>query len=211
MNKILLLLLCLYTTVQVQAQHFEDDFSSYRLGTMPSQWITHGTGSVESIPGVPGQWFALSPSHTYKIKEPVALPEKFTLSFDIFARAATGLRFELDFGFDYQKGITHHYFLGSRNPLNIRASYQFNSIEVSSRELGSLTRSAYALPMQPYANGILHVKMIIDGEQLRVYLDNTKIVDAALLDPKTKKYFYLALQNEQKDAQVYISNVKISR
>lgn len=188
---------------------FFDDFGKSPVNSMASRWTSNGTGSVELVPGVSGKWLKLYPKNTYKIKELITIPENFSLSFDLLTRAETGLDFDLDFGFDYQKGVGEHYFLAERNPINVKASFRFNRFVFTSKESNPNRRSELDANMSFFANDIMKVVILVEGNRMRTYINNYKVLDSELIDSNTKKYFYLALQNDQKDANVYISNVKL--
>jgi len=185
---------------------FFDDFSQSMTGSMATKWTSNGTGSVESVSGVPGQWLKLYPKNTYKIKQLITIPENFSLSFDVLTRAETELNFDLDFGFDYQKGVGDHYFLANRNPINTKASFRFNNFLFTSTESSPHKRSEVGANMSFFANDIMNVLIVVQGSRMRTYINNYKVLDSELIDPHTKKYFYLALQNDQRDADVYFSN-----
>lgn len=188
---------------------FFDDFSKSPVNSMATRWSSNGTGSVELVPGISGKWLKLYPKNTYKVKELISIPENFSLSFDLLTRAETGLDFDLDFGFDYQKGVGDHYFLAERNPINVKASFRFNRFIFTSKESNPDRRSELDANMSFFANDIMKVVILVEGNRMCTYINNYKVLDSELINPNTKKYFYLALQNDQKDADVYISNVKL--
>lgn len=190
---------------------FFDDFEKSELGEMATKWTSNGTGSVESISGVSGRWLKVYPKNTYKIKELIAIPENFSLSFDVLTRVETERKFAIDFGFDYQKGIGEHYFLAERNPINIEASFQFDRFTLTSKEVTPKKQSDVDANMSYFANDVMKVLIRVEGNRMRVYINDFKIADSELIDPMTKKYFYLALQSDQEDADVYIKNIKITK
>lgn len=190
---------------------FFDNFSEEAIGGMASRWTSNGTGAVETVPGAEGKWLKLFDENTYKIKELVHIPENFTLEFDILTRAESNNGISLDFGFDYKKGVGRHYFLADGNPINIEASYHFNSFEFTSKEVYPKKKSDIEANMSYFVNNVMKVKIRVDNNRMRAYIDEYKVLDTEMTDPKTKKYFYLAANNEKNRAGIYLGNFRITK
>ncbi|MCA4809659.1 hypothetical protein IF128_07885 [Empedobacter stercoris] len=190
---------------------FEDDFSANSVGNMATKWTSNGMGRVENVSGYPGKWLRLYDDNTYKIKELVHIPENFTLEFDVVVLSDTSKEINLDFGFDYVKGVTQHYYIGSRNPINIRASYRFDNFEFTSKELDGTKRSSVDANMSYFINNKMNIKISVEQDRMKTYVNNYKILDTEMVNPQTKKYFYLALDNDKNPAQVYLGNFKITQ
>lgn len=190
---------------------FSDDFSADSEGEMASQWTSNGRGTVKNVEIAKGKWLQLFDGNTYKIKNLIRIPENFTIEFDVLALSEQKHEFRLDFGFDYQKGIGKHYYLANRNPLNINASYWFNRFEFHSNEVEPNKSSEVNANMSYFVNDIMKVKIRVEGNRMRTYVNEYKILDTEMVDPNTKKYFYLALNSDDKTAEVYISNFRIDK
>lgn len=190
---------------------FMDDFSADSIGEMPKKWTSNGRGAVSKVAIEGGNWFRLNDANTYKIKDLVRIPENFTIEFDVVALSEGKNRFSLDFGFDYQKGVGNHYYLGKRNPVNIQASYWFNRFEFSSNEIQPNKYSEVNANMSYFANDVMNVKLRAVGDKLSVYVNEYKILETEMLDPITKKYFYFAVNQDDKEAEIYISNFRIDK
>lgn len=188
---------------------FADDFARDDDGRMASRWTSNGTGTVSEVEGMPGKWLQLFDKNTYKIKELYRLPKDFTLEFDVLTFCGTEPKFDLSFGFDYQSGVGNHYFLPARNPINIRASYRFNRFEITSNEWDPYKASEIEANMSFFVNDVMKVKLVVQGERMHAYVNETKILDTEMLDVNSRKYFYLALNSDAPQARVYISNVLI--
>ncbi|HEY4539726.1 MAG TPA: hypothetical protein VIG94_06925 [Faecalibacter sp.] len=189
---------------------FSDDFTSEALGSMAKQWTSNGTGSVTEINGFAGRWLKLFDQNTYKIKNSNGLPSNFTIELDVVVLDDGQKKIALDFGFDYKKAANEHYYLADRNPLNIEASYQFDSFNFTSNELSSKKQSSLKSNMAYFINDMMRLKISVFGEQMKVYVNDYKILDTEMSNPNSKKYFYIATENEKNAAQIYISNVKIT-
>ena len=190
---------------------FADDFSKDVIGEMATQWTSNGRGIVQDVDMVQGKWLELFDGNTYKIKSLVRIPENFTVEFDVLALSDQKHQFRLDFGFDYQKGVGNHYYLAKNNPLNINASYWFNRFEFNTKEVKPNKNSEVKANMSYFVNDIMKVKIHVEGERMRTYINEYKILDTEMVDPMTKKYFYLAFNSDDKTANVYISNFRIDK
>lgn len=190
---------------------FIDDFSADAVGNMPSKWTSNGNGEVRKVSIAEGNWFRLYDGNTYKIKDLVRIPENFTIEFDVIALAEGKNRFSLDFGFDYQKGIGNHYYLAYQNPVNIHASYWFNKFQINSKEVDPKKQSEIKANMSYFVNDVMKVRLKAVGNQMSVYINEYKIADTEMLDPMTKKYCYFAINQDDKDAEIYISNFRIDK
>lgn len=189
---------------------FFDDFSTETVGEMAARWTSNGMGTVSEVQGVGGKWLKLYHENTYKIKELVRIPENFTLEFDLLTLADSKDGLVVDFGFDDEKGISKHFYLADRNPINIEASYRFDSFEFTSNELQPTKRSKIKANMSYFVNDIMKVKISVAGDRMKAYIDEYKVLDTEMVNPITKKYFYIAVQNEKNAAEVYVSNFIIN-
>lgn len=192
-------------------QVFYDDFSNEVNGNMASKWTSNGTGKVEEVSGIEGKWLKLYDANTYKIKDLVRIPENFTIEFDLLTLSETKNEFAVDFGFDYQKGVGSHYYLADRNPINIEASYRFNWFEITSKEVDPSKKSEVRANMSSFVNDVMKVKIRVVGKNMQTYINGYKILDTEMVDPTTKKYFYLAVDNESPSSSVYFSNFRIDK
>ncbi|WP_461533250.1 hypothetical protein [Sinomicrobium sp.] len=190
---------------------FEDDFSQEAEGNMASRWTSNGTGTVETVDGVPGKWLRVYPENTYKIKDLMPMPENFTLEFDLLTRADNYKDLETPaFGFDYNKGVSKHYYLAAQNPINADLSYQFGNIEFTSKEVGSdRKRSEMDFPMSYFVNDVIKVQVQVEASRMKVFANKYKILDTEMVDPHSKKYFYFA-SDGNKHSRMYIGNVRIA-
>lgn len=190
---------------------FEDDFAANNIGNMATKWTSNGMGRVENVSGYSGKWLRLYDDNTYKIKELVHIPENFTVEFDVVVLSDTSKEINMDFGFDYVKGVTEHYYLANRNPINVRASYWFNNFEFTSKELDGGKRSSVDANMSYFINNKMNVKISVEQDRMKTYINDYKILDTEMVNPQSKKYFYLALDNDKNPAQVYLGNFKMTK
>ncbi len=190
---------------------FIDDFAQDNTGEMAKRWTSNGRGAVNTVDIADGHWLELFNANTYKIKELVRIPENFTLEFDLLSTSDTKHEFEVNFGFDYEKGVSKHHYLAYQNPINIKASYRFNVFEFASKEVQPAKRSEVKANMSYFVNDIMKVKIKVTGEKMCTYINDYKILDTEMVDPMTKKYFYVAVNSDDTTAKFYISNLRIDK
>lgn len=190
---------------------FADDFSKDNIGSMAQHWTSNGRGTVSTVSFAKGQWLELFNRNTYKIKDLVRIPENFTLEFDLLTTSDGKHEFEVDFGFDYEKGVSKHNYLAYQNPVNIQASYQFNYFDITSKEVQPDKKSEVKANMSYFVNDIMKVKIAVLGNMMTTYINDFKVLDTEMIDPETKKYFYIGLNSNDPTAKVYISNVRIDK
>jgi len=192
-------------------QVFFDDFVQEVNGNMASKWTSNGTGRVEEVAGFSGKWLKLFNANTYKIKDLVRIPENFTIEFDLLTLSETKNDFAVDFGFDYQKGVGRHHYLADQNPINIEASYRFNWFGITSEEVDPRKKSEVKANMSTFVNDVMKVKIRVVGTNMQTYINGYKILDTEMVDPTTRKYFYLAVDNDSPSSSVYLSNFRIDK
>jgi len=189
---------------------FFDDFSGETPGAMASRWTCNGTGAIATVDGFDGQWLRLYSENTYKIKELVRIPENFTLEFDLLTLADNKDGMTIDFGFDHQKGVGKYYYLAYRNPINIEAAFRFDQFTFTSNEVDPAKKSEIDTDMSYFVNDVMKVKIRVQGDRMSAYIGQYKVLDTEMVDPMTKKYFYIAVENKENRGEIYLGNVKIS-
>ena len=189
---------------------FFDGFNQETEGKMASRWTSNGRGTTRTLSAFEGNWLQLYNENTYKIKDLIRIPENFTLEFDLLVLADDQDDLEINFGFDHQKGISNHYYLAERNPINIEASYRFNRFSFTSNELGSRKSSDVDARMSYLVNDVMKVQIQIVGDHMTAYINKFKVLDTEMVDPQTKKYFYIAVDSDKNKGEVFIDNVHIS-
>lgn len=198
-----------YDFVQGTEVVFADDFKNETVGGMARHWTSNGTGAVEMVDGE--KWLRLFDKNTYKIKDLVRIPENFTLEFDLMTRAENKNNLDVSFGFDYEKGVGEHKFLTDRNPVNVRASYHFDEFTFTSKEVEPNKKSEIKANMAYFVNGTMKVKIRVDGNRMRAYIDDYKVLDTEMINPMTRKYFYIAVMTDRNAAGVYLGNFRIAK
>ncbi|TYC87697.1 hypothetical protein [Novosphingobium sp. BW1] len=185
------------------------DFADAPLGTMPDTWKTNGSGAVVSVGGIAGTWLKLQPFSTYKLNDGKALPESFTVEFDVLtaadtARDAGGFYF----GFARDNSVAD-YIMNAHNHGGIAA---VNVNYAGSTSVASSATDYYhaeRLDLRHYANRVMHISIAVEGEMLRVYLDDQKIADTRAFTGKLPHYFFISAPTRTRNnAQLLFGNFR---
>ncbi|MCC8407828.1 hypothetical protein LJ707_02735 [Mucilaginibacter sp. UR6-1] len=187
---------------------FNEDFSKYEIGASPRSIKTNGAAIVAHPAGQQGKWLLLKDKATYKLNRPVPLPKKFTLEFDVLAQAEQIKDISpISFGFVKDNAVREYISNGG-------AFVQFhypdgNAVNIGNYELSKEANTTFDLSST--ANSPVHVKLLVKGDQMTVYINDTKLAETVLFTAKAAKYFYISGPWEyEHDARLFISNLKLS-
>ena len=192
---------------------FSDNFSADGAGRMPKHWKSSGGGSVTAVTGVPGKWLALAPGTTYRIDNLLAMPGNFTVEFDLVTRSTAAKDIgPLKFGFA-RDNSNRSYINDAYNDNAINSTeLHFWNEDVTNSSSDTKISNPLKFPLNNYANGLLHVAIAVEGENMRVYINKSKLLDTRMFNKNTIKYFYLSgPYSYDAEAMVYFSNFVIAK
>lgn len=187
---------------------FAEDFSAFQLGTIATSFKTNGAATVRMVEGQKGKWLDIGNREIYKFSIPLSYPRRFTLSFDIIAKAEQVKDIApLSFGFASDNSV-HHY------DSNIGTYVQLHYYDTNQVNIGSSNPEKFintTFDLQPWVNRPLHIVLSVNGERMAVYLDDIKLADEVLFSPTVAKNFYItAPWRYANDSAVLVSNFKVS-
>ena len=193
---------------------FEDDFSKDAQGDFPSQWDTNGSGEIVLIEGT--KWLRLGGNSTYVpiIKE--ALPENYTIEFDLLV---TGL--------DGKTSSQAWIKLLLENTKRFDSPTSFAMVELSpcpwisspgvveKQENGKrILRNKIGKDYRNAINGQSHISIAVNKARMRVWMNENKLVDVPRLVPEAVNTFKIltkGLRDEPDKDEVYITNFRIGK
>jgi len=192
---------------------FESDFKRDSKGSMPKRWKTSSTGSVVSIPDMPGNWLALAPRTTYKIDSLLKAPENFTIEFDLVTRSDEAKDIgSMAFGFARDNSIKNYIYDAYNDNGITNTQFHFHNRDISNSSSDTKVYNTLSYPFANYANGLLHVAIAVEGETMRVYVNRSKVLDTRMLRKDLPKYFYLSAPfSYDNQAKVYFGNFVMSK
>ncbi|NCB07351.1 MAG: OmpA family protein [Bacteroidia bacterium] len=157
---------------------FYDDFSDVGVGEFPSNWNTDASGEVVTTNQFPGKWFRLKEDYSYYIPDFFeTLPENYTVEFD--ALYTTGADFSIEFYQRAETSMEDGYYPGDGGLF-----INFFSDNVGWKNWDNLAEDEKIIdgegPHEQFSteNTLQHYSIWIQKGRLRVYLNETKVVDA---------------------------------
>jgi len=187
---------------------FAEDFSAFRSAATATSFKTNGAATVATVTGQKGKWMGVRDKAIYKFARQLNYPRRFTLSFDIIAKADQIKDIApLSFGFASDNSIRQYASnIGTYVELHY---YDTNQVNIGSDKPAKFVNTTFDL--EPWLNRPLHVVLSIDGERMAVYLNKVKLADTVLFSPTAAKNFYITAPWEYANgAGVLVSNFKVS-
>ncbi|WP_299763059.1 OmpA family protein [uncultured Dokdonia sp.] len=193
---------------------FEDRFTRDNPGDFPAQWDTNGSGEVAMINNE--KWMRLSGKSKYVPMLKEALPENYTIEFDLFtngldkktsSQAFLTLLIEDNTGFTRSKNwcmteLSVCQFIGNQGVVEKVA----NGKRQLRNQIGKDYRDAI--------NGKSHISIAVNKTRMRVWLNENKIIDIPRLIPEGANSFKLAtrgLRDPEGLDEVYIANFSMTK
>ena len=188
---------------------FSDNFASDTIGHFPQNWKTNASGSVVAVPGTSGNWFLLNSDATYKLDSLLSMPENFTVEFDILATAnESGDLSPVSFGFTRDNSVSG-YLQGVGLAGASLNYYNDDEYYTASRDIDNHHFGTFNLVNT--LNTPLHISISVKGTHMKMYLAKTRILDAEMFQPGSRKYFFISAPlNYKHGAKVLIGNVRIA-
>src|SRR5690606_21774006 len=158
---------------------FSDDFSQDAIGDFPAQWNTNGSGEVVTIDGLNGRWLSVMHNSIINPVMDQALPENSTIEFDLFlhANGQQSTPF-IQFGLTPVRDILKEdMFYRNRFFINL---HRYSESDGQTLEYGlknDVIGNKSDFPLTNYENQVLHVAVAINKTRIRLYLDDTKVID----------------------------------
>ncbi|MDT3695341.1 MAG: OmpA family protein [Ignavibacterium sp.] len=155
-----------------------DDFSQDAVGDFPALWTTNSAGEINTVNIAPGNWFNLnSTDGNYFYLNDIDFPKNFIIEFDIIpktngGRIAAGL---LLYGETKRKEMDNNPHPGNGGiMISIEKEY-WNTWGYKSGESEKITGRSDVKPV--IAEKVNHVIIWVQGRRLRIYHQETKVLD----------------------------------
>lgn len=187
---------------------YEEDFSGAEEGTPPSNWKFSGTAEVATLNKIPGKWMMLNHSvwATRELNAP--FPENCTIKFDLFTSNANYL------WKNGEPSPTFAFFVGNdkNNEIRVDITYYGSSVYYWVNGLNN-TENRLDFNLSAYKNRPLPVRIAVNQQRLRIWLNETKIVDLQeVVSRKTLQSGILKFYCDRADRESYpfVSNIRIA-
>lgn len=186
---------------------FSDNLQHENLGQMPHYWKSGGSGEVVQFASVDGKWLKLNAFTTYKLDTLFAMPENFSVEFDILTRS-NELKdlLSLAFGFSTNNSVS-----GYDENLAAKTTIHYWNEEIINFSKDVDSYNTFDFDLDNYGNATMHVSIQVIGEKMKVYLDENKILDATMFSEGRRKYFFIQPSTKiNNNAEIAISNFVVS-
>lgn len=151
---------------------YEEDFSGTEEGAPPAGWAFSGTAEVTTLSKIPGKWLMLN-HRVWASKElGTPFPENCTIEFDLFMSNAN---------YVYENGDPSpdlRFVVGNDEKNEVYVNIHYIGSTVSYRVSGlNHTENNLKFDLGAYKTRRLPVRIAINNQRLRIWLDETKIID----------------------------------
>ncbi len=197
-----------------------EDFSQDAIGDFPAKWNTNGGGEVVTIKGQPGHWLAFTTQGGLTPEFINALPENFTLEFDLICNPGYSF-YDASFDISIAERDDPHNFTRFANAVRIqlhpkdasshptgRAWYRVfqNSIEVMYNSREGLT--CFTNSDRTHAR----VGIWRQNQRIRVYVNEMKVWDLPRAFVPDAKYNAIIFEKgtASEGNNYYISNLRLA-
>lgn len=207
-----------------------DDFSQDAVGDFPALWFTNGSGEVVTIDGMEGKWLFLKGRSMAFLDQLLDLPDNFTVQFDLlcsvpFSWSSDVFNIYLEDIVDldrYRKGqnggemssnnINHHFWLDLHPGVYNKGTY--NTKGYGHYRLANNGSKIELDEMWMPGPGKHLAKMSIwrQGQRLRVYLNENKILDLPKFLPEDMKPNLIVFEpyDLYEEDKYFIGNLRIA-
>lgn len=164
---------------------FFDDFAADNIGDFPVGWNTTGSGEIVTFGKYPGKWFRITnPRSITTLNEALVLPENYTIEFDVVPQKNPPTTGNTKYSFyliSTPKPKDLLYGLALPGGTGIKLSFEYNFYyssyyaDKSPGIKGMNTEPA----IRQKADEKYHMSIWVQKQRIRVYQDETKILDLA--------------------------------
>lgn len=194
---------------------FQDDFSQDALADFPAKWNSNGSGKVTTLNGLNGRWLELKMNTAITPDMPKALPENSTIEFDLYMDAQNNQTTPfIQFGLTQVKDILKEdLFYKDRFFMNITHYNENDSKTVEYGLKNDVLGNKSDFQLTSYANKVMHVSIALNKTRIRIYLDQTKVLDLPkAISPGMRTNFFLNSNQviPAPELDMYVGNIRIA-
>lgn len=191
---------------------FFDDFSQDAVGDFPALWTANAPGEINTVNIAPGNWFNLnSTDGNYFYLNDIDFPKNFIIEFDIIpktkgGRIAANL---LLYGETKRKEMDNSPYPGNGGVWISIEKQNWNAYGYKSGESEKIQGGSTLKPV--IAEKVNHVIVWVQGRRVRVYQDQTKVIDMPTLIYSDVKLSRLCFRlSRGASCSSYITNLRIT-
>jgi outer membrane protein OmpA-like peptidoglycan-associated protein len=189
-----------------------DDFAQDAIGDFPSGWATNAAAEVVTIEGKPGRWLMFTRGGVFVPDLSGALPDNFTLEFDVLAsrpfEAGTRLAAVIADLSDVDQAAAWT-IADNRYTVSLHPS----GTSWADRRKEGEGEPEVSVDAEAWTNGgVVHVSIWRQRERLRVYVNESKVWDVPRAMAPAAKYnaILFSVHEVEPNGQYYLSNVRLA-
>lgn len=184
---------------------FFDDFSQDAVGDFPALWFSNGSGEVVTLNNNPGNWLQITGEGCYFPEKDLQTSENFTVEFDLIPGSEN---FEV--GFFLVAGDIKNPTEGNAIPgkAGVKTNISGYTVSYSAYADGAYTLDG-SKDFTLNGNEKMHLSYWVQKQRLRIYINETKIIDAPRIMPAGYKYNMLRFEMGD-ETKPYISNFRVA-
>ena len=186
---------------------FQSRFDNGGSTDFRGNWNTNGSGQIVSVDSYPGRWLALAEDSSYKLRNFINYPQKFTIEFDLLAIGGASADIS-NIGFGFQRDNVLRGHIRSSNTAGISLNYASNKVYIYSSN-GRDSKSRY-----DFVNGFnrpYHVAITVTGVWMDVLIDGVKVAGSDVFAESEQKHLYISGPNRYRNqGRVLIKNIRIA-
>lgn len=206
----------------IYAENFQQDV----IGEFPLKWFTNGSAEVVTVDGMDGRWLKLVAGRT--LTPTVKFPPNFILEYDLLVNMpvdpkknaiSTFKSWQFQIYDSGDKALKLSYDGHKLNNMlffktDFQMKYADIKLEAIENKQSKLRTDRYRLEgLGDYYNGgVIHVAMTIQGERLRMWYDEQKVLDVPIAVPLNHSFNQIQFEAMTREGMpaYYISNIKLS-
>jgi OmpA-OmpF porin, OOP family len=192
-----------------------DDFTQDAVGDFPAKWNTNASGEIVTVTGKPGRWLKLAGTGFFLPEFVNALPDDFTLEFDVLTPPTFegyylhAVITDLPSGEAANWSAATNSFILRLLPRSGNAGTSETQVRQDSASAAQTSKSV--AQFTKVANPV-HVSMWRQRQRIRVYLNEEKVWDLprAFLATAKLNMLVFGLRVDDANGEYYIGNLRLA-
>lgn len=195
-----------------------DDFADDFVGDFPAKWDTNGSGEVVAIGPGSEKWFELKGGSVYfpNISD---LPDDYTIEMDIITQGLDrNTSSTAKLSISLEENNSYDYYKAGKNAVNLKIPYcQYADVDIAIwNKIGgeSIINNQVDVDIRKTVLEKHHISIGVNGQRLRLWINETKYVDVPKLVAPGSVLNYLRLEAEglrEGQDRLFVKNLLVAK